>query len=164
VNIHASCVVLGRAGEPFGGPADAGVLLLGESGSGKSDLALRLIQFGAMLLSDDRTELSVADGVLMARPVASLSGLLEVRGLGILELPHRQQARVVLAVRLVAPGDISRLPAAEWYDPPAGLIVADRMRPPLMSVAASENSAPAKIAAAVAAHAKALFRDGRKAS
>jgi len=164
VTIHASCVVLGRAGEPFGAPPDAGVLLLGESGSGKSDLALRLIQLGAILLSDDRTELFASDGALMARPPARLCGLLEVRGVGILALPYVQEVRIALAVRLVAPQDIPRLPAIEHYHPPCGLTLADHLRPPVIHLAPFENSAPAKIAAAVAAHAKALFRDGRKAS
>jgi HPr kinase/phosphorylase len=164
VNIHASCVILGRGGEPFGAPSDAGVLLLGESGSGKSDLALRLIQLGAILLSDDRTELFMSGGALMARPVTSLCVLLEGRGVGILELPHVQQARIDLAVRLVAPQDIPRLPRTEWYDPPAGLALASHMRPPLLHLAGSDYSAAAKIAVAVAAHVKALFRDGRKPS
>ena len=57
VNIHASCVVCARAGAAFGVPEDAGVLLLGESGSGKSEAALRLIAIGAKLVADDRCEL-----------------------------------------------------------------------------------------------------------
>ncbi len=164
MTIHASCVILGRAGEPFSAPSDAGVLLLGESGSGKSDLALRLIQLGAILLSDDRTELFTSDGALMARPAARLCGLLEVRGVGILELPYVQQARIALAVRLVASQDIPRLPVTERYHPPSAVTLANHLRPPVIYLASFENSAPAKIAAAVAAHAKALFRGGRKAS
>jgi HPr kinase/phosphorylase len=60
-NIHASCVVLARAGEPFGAPGDAGILILGASGSGKSDLALRLIGRGALLVADDRVEIFARD-------------------------------------------------------------------------------------------------------
>jgi HPr kinase/phosphorylase len=164
VTVHASCVMLGRAAEPFGARADAGVLLLGDSGAGKSDLALRLIQLGAILVSDDRTELFANGGALMARPAASLCGLLEVRGLGILALPYAQQARIALVVRLTASQHIPRLPATERYQPPSGLTLADHLRPPVLYLAPFEDSVPAKIAAAVAAHANALFRDGRKVS
>lgn len=60
-NIHASCVAIGAKG----------VLILGESGAGKSDLALRLMDEGARLVADDRTELYAAKGRLMARLGAS---------------------------------------------------------------------------------------------
>ena len=72
VNIHASCIRLALAAAAFGAPRSAGVLLLGDSGSGKSDLALRLIGRGAELVADDRTELHVEssrpfnDGYLIA--------------------------------------------------------------------------------------------------
>jgi serine kinase of HPr protein (carbohydrate metabolism regulator) len=162
VNIHASCVLLDRAGEAFGAPADAGVLLLGDSGVGKSDLALRLIERGATLVADDRTELFVEDGALFARAPTSLAGLLEVRGVGILELPHAKKARIALAVRIVGSSEIVRLPEPAYYDPPEGLVMTAALRPPLLHLAPFEISAPAKIVAAAAAHAKALFRDGRK--
>ena len=67
VNIHATCIVLADAATAFKAPKDAGVLLLGESGSGKSDLALRLMERGAKLVADDRVELFARDGLLMAR-------------------------------------------------------------------------------------------------
>ena len=63
-NIHASCVALGNKG----------VLLLGDSGAGKSDLALRLIDGGAKLVTDDRTDLSVRNGKLFARAPVILAG------------------------------------------------------------------------------------------
>ena len=69
-NIHAGCVVVGRKG----------VLLLGPSGAGKSDLALRLIDGGARLVSDDRTDLFVKDGKLQARAPASIAGLTTIPG------------------------------------------------------------------------------------
>src|SRR5262249_24908351 len=72
VNIHATCVVLAHAAGTFGASRDAGVLLLGKSGSGKSDLALRLISRGAILVSDDRTELCEQGGHLVAKPPAPL--------------------------------------------------------------------------------------------
>jgi HPr kinase/phosphorylase len=158
VQAHASCVLLARAGEPFGAPADAGILLLGESGSGKSDLALRLIERGAILVSDDRTELIVEGGALMASPAAALAGLIEVRGVGIIELPHAFSARIHLVVHL-SESLPERLPERELYDSPKELPVARESRPALLRLHSREPSAPAKVAAAAAAHAHALFRD-----
>lgn len=83
--------------------------MLGPPGSGKSDLALRLLGEGFILVADDRVE--VEDGV--ARPPAVLAGLLEVRGLGILRLPHVAQARLALAVVL---GRGPRLPHPARYE------------------------------------------------
>ncbi len=79
------------------------MLLLGPSGSGKSDLLLRLLHCGFALVADDRVEL--VDGV--ASPPAALAGLLEVRGLGLVHLPHLPSAPVTLAVEL---GAADRLP------------------------------------------------------
>lgn len=77
-----------------------GVMLTGGSGAGKSDLALRLIDRGAELVADDYTDLCVVDGQLFARAPATIAGKIEVRGIGILERPFREQAIVLLAVRL----------------------------------------------------------------
>jgi HPr kinase/phosphorylase len=98
MQIHASCA--SRNG--------AGVLLLGPPGSGKSDLVLRLLDRGFLLVADDRVE--IEDGV--ARAPAALAGLLEVRGLGILRLPYVACARVALVVNVqsIAP---ERLPARD---------------------------------------------------
>ncbi len=89
-----------------------GVLICGPPGSGKSDLALRLIDRGATLIADDRVDLRQQDGtVVMSAPV-EISGLLEVRGLGI----HRfegGETRLGLAVELVARDAMERLPEAE---------------------------------------------------
>jgi HPr kinase/phosphorylase len=79
VIVHASCVALGQKG----------VLLLGISGSGKSDLALRLIHDGWRLVADDRTVLTLEKGALKAAAPAAIRGLIEVRGLGIVHLPAR---------------------------------------------------------------------------
>tara|TARA_R100000501_G_scaffold10060_1_gene19785 strand:+ start:67531 stop:67956 length:426 start_codon:yes stop_codon:yes gene_type:complete len=73
---HASCVRLGSAG----------ILLTGPSGSGKSDLALQLIDRGAMLVADDQVELSVDDDRLFGACIAGFSGMIEVRGIGIVRL------------------------------------------------------------------------------
>ena len=87
--VHGSCVA--RDG--------AGVLLLGPAGSGKSDLALRLIGRGFGLVADDRVD--VMDGVASAP--AALAGLLEVRGLGVVRLPaHTTAARLALVGELGA--------------------------------------------------------------
>jgi HPr kinase/phosphorylase len=97
MQVHASCVA--RDGE--------GVLITGPSGSGKSDLALRLLHRGFILVADDRTD--IEGGI--ARAPAAIAGLLEVRGLGVLRLPFLPEARLCLAVRLDE--DAPRLPAPE---------------------------------------------------
>lgn len=91
--LHASCVARG----------DAGVLLLGPPGSGKSDLALRLLDRGFHLVADDQVDISNGQA---AAPEA-LAGVLEVRGLGLLRLTCIPSATLALVVRLQA-GD--RLP------------------------------------------------------
>lgn len=152
-NIHASCVLLARAGEAFGAARDAGILLTGRSGAGKSDLMLRLIAMGAILVSDDRTELHVHNRRLMARAPANLRGLIEARGLGIVALPYAHKARVALAVELgQAP---RRLPQREHYKAPWDL----PLPVPLLRLAPFEASAPAKVALAVASFERNLFRD-----
>src|SRR3546814_3988254 len=102
VNIHASCVA----------PGHGGVLILGQSGQGKSDLALRLMDRGAVLVSDDQTLLSVAGGRLVAAPPAAIAGRLEARGLGIVDLPHRVGVPVALLADLRPAVEIERLPEA----------------------------------------------------
>jgi len=98
--LHASCVALeGR-----------GVLITGPSGSGKSDLALRLIDGGAILVADDQLVVERAADALIARPVRPLAGLLEVRGYGIVRLAHQAACRLCLAVELDHRERIPRLP------------------------------------------------------
>lgn len=159
VNIHASCILLGCAGAAFQAPKAAGVLLLGASGSGKSDLALRLIMAGAELVADDRTELAIEDGALVATVPPSLAGLIEVRNLGIVALPHRPKAQVALAIDLGPGVRAGRLPEPERWTAPAGLPLPDAACPPLIRLDPFEASAPAKVALAVAAFAHGLLRD-----
>jgi serine kinase of HPr protein (carbohydrate metabolism regulator) len=161
INIHASCVVLAEAGKFCGAPPDAGVLILGESGKGKSDLALRLIERGARLVADDRTELFPENGVLMARAPAALAGLIELRGVGIVAQPFAAQARIALAVELIGPDHAPRMPRKEFYMAPPELALAETARPPLIRLSAMDASAPAKICLAITAFSKALFREHR---
>lgn len=76
-----------------------GVLLLGPSTSGKSDLALRLIDAGAVLIADDQVRLDLDDGRLRAGPPARLEGLIELRGIGIMRVPF-EESPLHLAVDL----------------------------------------------------------------
>jgi hypothetical protein len=141
-NIHASCVAIGNAG----------VLLLGRSGAGKSDLALRLIDEGAALVADDRVLLSVKKGVLQARAPDSIRGLIEIRGLGIVAMPARKSAAIRLAVRLGREGP--RLPQIRHYGSPLPLT----QTVPLIALDPRFAATPAKIRAALAAFSKDLFR------
>jgi RNase adaptor protein for sRNA GlmZ degradation len=102
--IHATCIALGN------GPRPAGVLLRGPSGAGKSDLALRLIDRGARLVADDRTDLHLIDGELRARAPTTIAGRMEVRGLGIANLPRVDDVPLRLVVDLVDHEAVERLP------------------------------------------------------
>src|ERR1700749_918633 len=101
--IHASCIEL----------AGTGVLLRGPSGSGKSDLALRLIDAGAKLVADDRTDLWTEKGRLLARARATVAGLIGVRGLGIVKSPHGGHIRLALWVKRGRAA--ARLPEPQFY-------------------------------------------------
>ena len=149
VNIHATCVRVAHAGLRFHAPSHAGILLVGGSGAGKSDLALRLIGRGAQLVADDRTDLSVERGRLVARAPKAIAGLLEVRGVGIVELPCAAGARIALVVNLAS--TVKRLPTLQFFAPPYPLRLPPKARPFRIALSAFEESAPDKILAAVAA-------------
>lgn len=83
-----------------------GVLLLGPSASGKSDLALRLIDAGASLIADDQVRLEVRNDRLHAGPHDRLKGLINLRGIGILRLPF-EEGLLDLAVDLISPEGLS---------------------------------------------------------
>jgi serine kinase of HPr protein (carbohydrate metabolism regulator) len=106
--IHASLVdYLGR-----------GILLRGASGSGKSDLALRLVDGGCQLVADDRVRLRRKGVQVFGSPPPELAGLLEVRGIGIFRLNNLDEARIDLVVDLVAATEVERLPAPRhetWF-------------------------------------------------
>jgi hypothetical protein len=134
------------------------VLLLGDSGSGKSDVALRLITMGAKLVSDDQTMLFMEGGRLLAEAPANLSGHMEIRGLGIVQIDKAPAAPVVLAIRLEGDAAIARMPGPAFYSPPSGL-QAD-VKVPMLTLNAYEASTPAKIAAAAAVLAHGTFVAG----
>lgn len=127
--LHASCVAV----------QGQGVLLLGESGTGKSDLALRLIDTGAKLVADDQVSISLQNDTLTASPPQALAGLLEVRGMGLFRLPFLHSCPLALAVRLVARESVERLPdIAHQFD-------CLNKKLPLLSLPAFDASTPAKI-------------------
>jgi len=156
-NVHATCVQLARAGAPFRAPADTGVLILGRSGAGKSDLALRLIAAGAELVSDDRTVLYVRRGKLHARSPKPIAGMMEIRGVGIVDIPYTEDVRVVLVAELT--DGVARMPSAAVYHPPRSLLLPRKTWPVLVRIVAHEASAPAKIAAAAAAISRGAVRE-----
>ena len=107
--VHASAVLVGARA----------VLIRGPSASGKSRLALELLEAArtgnlrfARLVADDRVHLEAIGGRLLARPPEALAGLIEVRGVGLLRVAHEPRAVIGLVVDLEAP-DAQRLPAAD---------------------------------------------------
>lgn len=118
------------------------VLLRAPSGGGKSDLALRLIDDGAVLVADDQTALTAEAGRLFAGCPESIAGMIEVRGLGVLRLPHCPRAPLALVVDLVPSDRVDRHPdhATAGF---LGIMV------PLVALAPFEASAPAKVRLAV---------------
>ena len=119
-----------------------GILIRGPSGAGKSDLALRLIDGGAMLISDDQTELVREGNRLVARAPDTIRGRLEVRGIGIVTVPAAARAPLVLVVDLVPPEQVNRMPnPGRWRQ--------DGVEIPLIVLAPFEASAVAKLRLAV---------------
>jgi HPr kinase/phosphorylase len=89
--LHAGCVAAGP---------EAGLLILGRAGAGKSSLALLMLAWGARLVADDRTLLTARDGALFAAGPPAIAGLIEARGVGLLRAEPLAQARLRLAVDL----------------------------------------------------------------
>ena len=141
--VHGTCLVIGGCG----------VLLLGPPGSGKSDLALRLIdQSGrgtgletmtARLVADDQVVITKRDDRLFAAAPPGLAGLLEVRGFGIVTVECVPEAELRLAVRLAQASTIERLPET------GASVVLLGVALPEIAVDAAAASAPARIRAAV---------------
>ena len=130
-NLHASTVAIdGRA-----------VIISGPSGSGKSDLTLRLLDRGFVLVSDDRTIVRKDGGKVIATAPDTIRGKLEIRGVGIVDMPVQADVPVALVVELTS--DIQRSPddSRERTILGAGI--------PLISVDAMTASAPSKVALAL---------------
>ena len=138
--VHATAVAIATAAGP------RAVLLRGASGSGKSDLALRLIDAGARLVADDQSELSQHGETIIVRAPAAIAGLIEVRGVGILRLDTIAEAPLALVADLIAPELIERLPSLA-YERILELDV------PRISVAPFAASAAAKVSLALRAFA-----------
>jgi serine kinase of HPr protein (carbohydrate metabolism regulator) len=131
--LHATCVAI----------KDKGVLLTGDPGSGKSDLALRLIDEGAELVADDMTKLCIVDEHLVATAPNTIAGMMEVRHVGLLRLPHRASVTVSLYVELVSQTEnLERLPEGSSF------VLLDHSVP-LLKLPALSASTPAKIRAAL---------------
>jgi serine kinase of HPr protein (carbohydrate metabolism regulator) len=129
--VHASTVTRdGRA-----------VLITGPSGSGKSDLALRLLDRGFTLVSDDQTVVKKDGNRLLASAPPTIAGKLEIRGMGIVEMDRVDNVPVALIVELT--GDIQRLPDDSRERPILGVSL------PLITIDAMTASASAKVSLAL---------------
>jgi serine kinase of HPr protein (carbohydrate metabolism regulator) len=130
--VHASTVAFdGRA-----------VLITGASGAGKSDLALRLLDRGFTLVSDDQTIVKREGQRLLASAPPNIAGKLEVRGIGIVEVDTADAVPVALIVELTK--DVERMPEDRRERPILGVGL------PLISIDAMAASAPFKVALALA--------------
>lgn len=125
--LHASCVAIGGRA----------VLIEGQSGSGKSDLALRLIDRGATLVSDDYTIVRRQSDLLIASAPPNIAGLIEVRGLGLVTMPAEADARVALIVAIS--DSIDRMPEDLERAIVAGVAI------PRVHIAPFQASAPIKV-------------------
>ena len=129
--IHASTVAAeGRA-----------VVISGPSGAGKSDLALRLLDRGFTLVSDDQTTIRRDSDRLIASAPPNIAGQLEIRGVGIVDMDVLKDVPVALFVELTS--EIQRLPDDSRERPLLGV------RLPLISIDAMTASAPSKVALAL---------------
>ena len=129
--VHASTVASdGRA-----------VLISGPSGSGKSDLALRLLDRGFTLVSDDQTIVRRDGDRLVASAPPTIAGKLEIRGIGIVDVDHVEDVPVALLVELAS--DIQRLPDENRERPILGVSL------PLVGIDAMAASAASKVALAL---------------
>jgi HPr kinase/phosphorylase len=135
--VHATAISMdGRA-----------ALIRGESGAGKSDLALRCLALSPSLLfpvtpllvADDRVRLERTGDRVLASAPETIRGHMEVRGAGIIEVPSADNSHVVLVVDLVSPSDVPRMPDPSLRAPLLGVDL------PLLRLAPFEASAPIKL-------------------
>lgn len=135
--LHGTAVAIG----------DAAALILGASGAGKSDLALRclslapspLIPVSATLVADDRVHVDRGAGCLTVRAPGTILGKIEVRGLGIVSVPFQHRASLKLIVELARAESIERMPDPQPEREVLGLCL------PLLRLAPFEASAPVKL-------------------
>lgn len=129
--VHCSSVAIGGRA----------VLIGGRSGTGKSDLALRLIDRGAALVSDDYTHVRRVEGRALAAAPETIRGKIEMRGVGIVEFEPADDVPVALFIDLDSVPD--RLPDEEKSRMVAGIAI------PVMALSAHEDSAPLKVETAL---------------
>ena len=115
-----------------------GVLIRGPSGSGKSDLALRLIDDGAGLIADDQVVIKSVGQKLFLSPPDSLLGLIEVRGIGVIKIAYVRDIRLCLIIELDPSNEIQRIPTIEEE-------LIKNIPVPVISMDAFESSVLAKI-------------------
>jgi serine kinase of HPr protein (carbohydrate metabolism regulator) len=131
--LHASSITIDKKA----------VLIAGPPGAGKSDLALRLIDDGAKLVSDDQTELNAKWGRLYASAPKVIAGQIEVRYVGLLKMPRVKRAEVALYIELASSDEkLERLPDEESIT-----LLGIEIRK--LRLPAFEASTPAKIRAAL---------------
>ncbi len=126
--VHGTCIAV----------AGQGVLLRGPSGAGKSDLALRLIDAGEKLVADDQSLLTRQGERILVSCPPEIKDRLEVRGLGLEQLPAVPEAPLALVVDLAESGAVERLPEPQ-EETLLGIAV------PRIELASFEASAPAKV-------------------
>ena len=115
-----------------------GILIRGPSGSGKSDLALRLIDDGADLIADDQVVIKAVGQELYLSPPDSLSGLIEVRGVGVIKIEYVRDIRLCLIVELDPRNEIQRIPKIKEE-------LIKKIPVPVINMYAFESSVLAKI-------------------
>src|SRR5262245_18022362 len=126
--------------------AALGVRILGESGAGKSDLALRLIASGALLVADDQTDIEVTGDALRATSPRPIAGLIEARGVAIVHAPTKVATRLRLAVSLIVTAP-ERMPELRTWSLPGSV----KPQIPLIELGAFEASAGEKVRRALTA-------------
>ena len=132
LKIHGTCVAIGNEAILFRGP----------SGSGKSDLALRVINCGGTLVSDDQTIIVRQEDELIMSSPENIRDKIEVRGVGIVNMPAKKEVRLGLVLDMMPSEKIDKIPLPQfcWY---LGLQV------PVLGLHPFENSAPLKVQLAI---------------
>ena len=134
--VHGTCVKIN----------EIGVLIQGPSSSGKSDLALRLIDRGAHLVADDQTLLIERMGKIIASSPPTIAGILEVRGIGIISMKAISEAQIGLIIDLVEQSYVPRIPYSETK---ILLTTSPNIHIPVYHLNAFEGSTPHKVHLAV---------------